>query len=398
MALTPAATAPLDSTLVRRGFRRQLLIGALALAMLGLATLVLLIEVHLNEEVESRYQQALSIAQRALDAHRLASQLARQQVRLASEFAAAPGAENQVRLDRDRAGSQLVQIGREIDRIREMPLTAEERQDFQQIESGLAAIAASAAQEAPGAVGVEAARYWRQFEAIAASLDSLSASVSARAVKATERSRFLNLIARYTLALAVLLAVSFGTVLGVLMWRSQMASREVMAALDQMAREDGLTGITNRRGLDEALTIELARARRTGLELTAVMLDLDHFKRYNDRRGHGAGDTLLRNSAQSWRRQLRPTDLLARYGGEEFTLVLPSCDAEAACQLIERLRPLIPDRQTFSAGVATWDQHESAEQLLARADRALLVAKKQGRNRTIVSGREPQMTLPLQTV
>jgi diguanylate cyclase (GGDEF)-like protein len=245
-------------------------------------------------------------------------------------------------------------------------------------------------------VAIEPARYWRQFEAVAASLDSLSASVSARALKTTERSRFLNLIARYTLAMAVLLAVSFGTLFGVLILRSQAASRDEVAALDKMAREDGLTGITNRRGLDEGLVIELARARRTGLELTVVMLDLDHFKRYNDRRGHGAGDSLLRNAAQAWRRQLRPTDLLARYGGEEFTLVLPVCDADAACQLIERLRPLMPDRQTFSAGVATWEQHESPQQLLARADRALLVAKKQGRNRTVVSGREPQMTLPLQ--
>jgi diguanylate cyclase (GGDEF)-like protein len=237
----------------------------------------------------------------------------------------------------------------------------------------------------------------KQFETIAESLDWLSASVSARGLKASERSRFLNLIARYTLWLAILLAVSFGTVFSVLMWRSQRSSREVMDALDRMAREDALTGITNRRGLDEGLTIELARARRTGLELTVAMLDLDYFKRYNDRRGHAAGDSLLRTAAQAWRRQLRPTDFLARYGGEEFTLVLPSCDADAACQLIERLRPVVPDRQTFSAGVATWERHESPEQLLARADGALLVAKKQGRNRTVVSGREPQMTLPLQT-
>jgi diguanylate cyclase (GGDEF)-like protein len=281
---------------VRRLFRRQLLVGALALSMMVFATLVLLVEVHLNEEVDTGYQEALSMAQRALDAHQL------------------------------------------------------------------------------GSVG---------------------ASISARALEATERSRSLNQIARYTLALAVLLAVSCGGVLGVLMWRSQIASREEMGALDRMAREDGLTGVTNRRGLDEGLVIELARARRSGQPLTAVMLDLDYFKRFNDRRGHGAGDALLRNAAQAWRRQLRPTDLLARYGGEEFTLVLPSCEADAACQLIERLRPVVPERQTFSAGVALWESHESPEQLLARADRALLVAKKQGRNRTVVSGREPQMTLPL---
>jgi diguanylate cyclase len=131
--------------------------------------------------------------------------------------------------------------------------------------------------------------------------------------------------------------------------------------------------------------------------LTVVMMDLDHFKRYNDRRGHAAGDVLLRGASQGWRQQLRPTDLLARYGGEEFTLVLPSCDAGAACQLVDRLRPLVPERQTFSAGVATWDERESPEQLLGRADRALLVAKKQGRNRTVVSGQEPQMSLPLIT-
>jgi diguanylate cyclase (GGDEF)-like protein len=295
MSRTPRQP-PSPSNPARRLFRRQLLLGALALAMMVFASLVLLVEVHLDEEVDTGYQQALKIAERALDAHQLGS---------------------------------------------------------------------------------------------------VSASISARALEATERSRFLNQVARYTLTLAVLLAASFGSVFAVLLWRSQIASREEMGALDRMAREDGLTGVTNRRGLDEGLMIEVARARRTDQQLTAVMLDLDHFKRFNDRRGHAAGDALLRNAAQAWRRQLRPTDLLARYGGEEFTLVLPSCDADAACQLIERLRPLMPERQTFSAGVALWEAHESPEQLLARADRALLVAKKQGRNRTIVSGREPQMTLPL---
>ena len=292
------AAVPIEAARLRRGFRRQLMIGALALAMTAFATLVLLVQVRLNEEVEAHYQQAIAIAQQGLAEHHL---------------------------------------------------------------------------------------------------ESVGATVSTLARQATEHGRFLNRIARYTLALTTLLAISFGAVFGVLMWRSQMASREVMAALDRMAREDGLTGITNRRGLDEGLTIEVARARRSGQDLTVVMLDLDHFKRFNDRRGHGAGDALLRTAAQTWRRQLRPTDLLARYGGEEFTLVLPSCDADAACQLIERLRPLMPERQTFSAGVAVWEQQESPEQLVARADRALLVAKKQGRNRTVVSGREPQMTLPLQT-
>jgi diguanylate cyclase (GGDEF)-like protein len=92
---------------------------------------------------------------------------------------------------------------------------------------------------------------------------------------------------------------------------------------------------------------------------------------------------------------LRPTDLIARYGGEEFTLVLPACDATQALQLVERLRPLVPELQTFSAGVATRIEHEDAADLLRRADAALLLAKRGGRNRSVVAGREPQMSLPL---
>jgi len=386
------AAATVSPSMVRRAYQRQLLIGALALGMMALVTLVLLMELHLNDTVEAHYQQALAIAQRALDAHRLASQFARRQSQFTAELPVAPG-----RPDPERMQRELRQMSLEIDRIRDMPLTAEERGQFRHIESSLAGIAAYWMQPGQHPGLADSNRTRMQFEAIAASVDALSASVSARALQATEHSRFLGRIARYTLGLAMLLAVSFGSVFGVLMWRSQKASRDVMSALDRMAREDGLTGITNRRGLDEGLAIELARARRSVTELTVVMLDLDYFKRYNDRRGHGAGDQLLRSAAQAWRRQLRPTDLLARYGGEEFTLVLPSCDADAACQLIDRLRPLVPERQTFSAGVATWEQHESPEQLLARADRALLVAKKEGRNRTVVSGREPQMNLPLQT-
>jgi len=125
------------------------------------------------------------------------------------------------------------------------------------------------------------------------------------------------------------------------------------------------------------------------------MLDLDLFKRYNDRRGHAAGDALLRGAAQAWSRQLRPTDLIARYGGEEFSLLLPACDSDQAALLVDRMRGLVPDHQTFSAGIATWDQEESAAEIMQRADQALLQAKKAGRNRSMIAGREPQVTLPL---
>lgn len=175
-------------------------------------------------------------------------------------------------------------------------------------------------------------------------------------------------------------------------------SRRLADHVDQLVQEDPLTGVANRRGLSERLPVELARAARSGQVLTVAMLDLDHFKRFNDRRGHGAGDELLRGAAQAWRRQLRPSDLLARYGGEEFTLVLPACDADQACQLIDRLRTLVPERQTFSAGVAAWrsdDGEMDGDTLLRMADLALLSAKRTGRNRTVVAGREPQIALPL---
>ena len=194
------------------------------------------------------------------------------------------------------------------------------------------------------------------------------------------------------------LGLALGLLLSVLAWRSMAVNATLMSQLTTLAREDALTGVANRRTLDERLPQELARAARQQYKLSVVMIDLDHFKRFNDRRGHAAGDALLRNSAQAWLRQLRPSDLLARYGGEEFTLVLPACDDVQAERLVERLQPLVPEKQTFSAGVATWNGMDSAQQLLALADRALLQAKRAGRNRIVVAGREPQIALPLRRV
>ncbi len=198
-------------------------------------------------------------------------------------------------------------------------------------------------------------------------------------------------------AIALLFAVVLvQSVVLVMSWRRLgFHNARLVRRLGHLVHEDALTGVINRRGLDERLPQEVARARRTGLPLTVAMLDLDYFKRFNDRRGHGAGDVLLRSAAQAWRKQLRPSDLLARYGGEEFTLVLPTCDAEQAEALIERLRPVVPEHQTFSAGVATWNGEDNLTEFLRTADIALLTAKKEGRNRTVVAGREKQMGLPL---
>jgi diguanylate cyclase len=114
------------------------------------------------------------------------------------------------------------------------------------------------------------------------------------------------------------------------------------------------------------------------------MIDLDRFKRFNDELGHQAGDRLLRGTAAAWRGALRAVDRIARYGGEEFIVLLPGTDADGAEALVERLRPVTPAGQTFSAGVATWSSPETSDELIARADRALYLAKETGRNRTAV--------------
>jgi diguanylate cyclase (GGDEF)-like protein len=111
-----------------------------------------------------------------------------------------------------------------------------------------------------------------------------------------------------------------------------------------------------------------------------ALLDLDHFKAYNDRHGHQAGDRLLKAAAAAWQSRLRKTDLLARYGGEEFAVLLPDCGLDNAMEIAERLRTAQPEG-TCSIGVAAWDGHEAAAQLVARADRALYAAKEGGRNR-----------------
>jgi len=155
--------------------------------------------------------------------------------------------------------------------------------------------------------------------------------------------------------------------------------------LQTLARIDELTGLPNRRAWNAELPRALDRARRDGGELSVAILDLDHFKRFNDRHGHAAGDALLKAAGAAWHGELRSVDLLARHGGEEFALLLPDAGHQAAEDIVERLRVSTPEHQTVSAGLATWDGAESAEALMARADAALYAAKADGRDRVRTS-------------
>ncbi|TFV51644.1 GGDEF domain-containing protein [Blastococcus sp. TF02A-35] len=141
------------------------------------------------------------------------------------------------------------------------------------------------------------------------------------------------------------------------------------------AGSDALTGLANRRGFDEALE---EHTWRSDAQLSAALLDLDHFKRINDTAGHEAGDALLRRVAGAWRRELPPGALLARHGGDEFALLMPGLSGTEALSAVRRLCSLVPD-VSVSAGVAERRAGDTAAQLMRRADLALYRVKADGR-------------------
>jgi diguanylate cyclase len=166
--------------------------------------------------------------------------------------------------------------------------------------------------------------------------------------------------------------------------RQAVEISRLVSRLEGLARTDPLTGVPNRRVWEEELPRELDRARRMGTGLCVAMIDLDHFKSYNDQFGHQAGDLVLKEAASAWRTQMRSTDLLARYGGEEFVLLLPACALDDAVRIVERLRSVTP-LVTCSVGLACWNFQEAGDELVERADQALYAAKAKGRNRYVLA-------------
>ncbi len=171
-----------------------------------------------------------------------------------------------------------------------------------------------------------------------------------------------------------------GTVIVVGRW-TQRSIRRVQS----LARTDPLTGVPNRRAWDEELHRAISRRQRDGESVCVAMLDLDHFKIFNDEQGHQAGDRILQTVVSAWLGVLRAGDVLARYGGEEFTVLLFGCTLDTATAIIERLRELVPRGLTCSAGLAEWDRRESEVALMSRCDAALYEAKSRGRNRMLVA-------------
>jgi diguanylate cyclase (GGDEF)-like protein len=167
--------------------------------------------------------------------------------------------------------------------------------------------------------------------------------------------------------------------------------------LEKLSATDPLTGLYNRRFLEQRIEEELSRSSRQGLDLAIMMIDLDHFKNYNDLCGHLAGDKVLQRVAQLLKASAREMDILTRYGGEEFCVILPSTSQKEALLVAERMRKTIENERfpkedglplghlTISIGIATFPHAgKLAKGLINSADKALYRAKQQGRNCSIV--------------
>jgi len=188
-----------------------------------------------------------------------------------------------------------------------------------------------------------------------------------------------------------------GGILGVISISRDITERKLLELeVAELAIRDPLTGLFNRRNMDETLVREIDRAKRKSLPVSVVMIDLDHFKRLNDTHGHAAGDAVLRRFAERLRASVRREDVVCRYGGEEFVVILPEVPHEKARERAEQWRAQVEEMtveigdQTLrslsaSLGVASFPAHgAAAADLLKAADAALYRAKAEGRNRVVV--------------
>jgi diguanylate cyclase (GGDEF)-like protein len=151
--------------------------------------------------------------------------------------------------------------------------------------------------------------------------------------------------------------------------------RRQAAQLEELAGTDALTGLANRRTWDDSLTREIDRAARTKEPLVVCLIDLNGFKHFNDAHGHPAADRFLKALTSAWASALRTTDVLARLGGDEFGLLLPGLTLAEARAVLGRLEQLVPQGQTFAAGLVETNGGDAVEDLLTKADAALYAAK-----------------------
>ena len=210
-------------------------------------------------------------------------------------------------------------------------------------------------------------------------------------VGGVDRTALLNMVVQNHLAHTVVLFLLFAFARTAQLYT---AAQERARAMHQLAHTDLLTGLHNRRHLENRLLDELRRSGRYLRPLSVIMLDIDHFKDINDRYGHQVGDEVLREVGRVLMSGLRGQDLAARWGGEEFCLVLPETDLQTGFASAERIRQRLEHSELLkdehiaaSIGIAEYNLGESVNTLIERADRALYQAKLAGRNRSQVASR-----------
>ncbi|MFD1960823.1 GGDEF domain-containing protein [Novosphingobium panipatense] len=181
---------------------------------------------------------------------------------------------------------------------------------------------------------------------------------------------------------------------------SALVNHRLQRGLREQTIRDPLTGLFNRRYMEEALPLEIARASRSRDPVSLVMCDVDHFKRFNDEFGHDAGDAVLQAAAAEMRKRFREGDVVCRFGGEEFTIIAPGTSATALSGRVDVVREAISQQvvqeggrtlgsMTMSFGIATWEEgmERDGSTLIKAADAALYRAKREGRNRVVVDER-----------
>jgi diguanylate cyclase (GGDEF)-like protein len=375
-------------------FAKSMAAPALAVMVLVFAALVSSwIGLHAESRGRGAVAQAAQLERDVAQARSLASRTAALQSEIALE--ALRGArldDANARLIEYRETLHALRAG--LGRLQAAPLAPGERQ---RLAAAQESIDRSVAMHAAAAPQLRAPSRVAKLQAAGALLDAarpaadealahirlLERLVAARAAQAAEAADDAAQRARLLLILfggaSLLLALTLARTLS----KTLARRAELVGQLAELARLDAVTGVFNRRVWDEELARGLERARRTGRRCSVGLVDLDHFKRYNDTYGHQRGDALLRAAAQAFGTRLRGDDLIARFGGDEFAVLLHGCDLDQAIRLFERLQNMLPAGQTFSAGLADSEGREGAAQVLARADEALYRAKELGRNRSV---------------
>ena len=214
---------------------------------------------------------------------------------------------------------------------------------------------------------------------------AVDANVRAAALRLQQESfdasRSWGNLTQASLISAIVLALFLGLLL-ILTLRKVV---HLVSQLRHTAGTDPLTGLLNRRALEQAVPLRFAQALREHTPLSLLVIDLDFFKQYNDTHGHSSGDLLLAQCAELWRQHLRGADVVARIGGEEFVWILGQCTAQQAYEKVNQLQAQMPQSQTISAGIAQWWPGESYEDWFDRGDQALYAAKTQGRARAVIA-------------